>query len=933
MADLEITANRWLDPDTLGLWSKPDYLNFFERGIIVCKKLIYFVLFVLAIVTTSAHADTLSKLSDVTVVDDAIVSFRYAGTEYVVADGYLALGTTTRWYIDTGVETLWVDGTPAPAATVSGTSNVKTGDIGPKADNFLFRLNGGNNISSIDGIDFQETIFPFLTNTFFHFERGGNDTGTWQAILADGSLGEPVQFSGATHYADTGVSVGDQNAYGVVFTTDVPVLGVRITASGHDTLSISTPIPAPVLASLPSPPDKATDVPRDVVLGWTPGIFAPPVNGHKVYISENFSDVNDGIGGVAQDANSYARPQRLDLGTTYYWRVDEINSPPDYTVYEGSVWSFTTEPIAYAIENVTATASSSNADAVPENTINGSGLDDSGLLHGRQSESMWLSGAGGPQPTWIEFQFDRVYKLHEMWVWNSNESWELALGLGFKDVAIEYSTNGTDYATLGTTHEFAQAPGTSDYAHNTTVDLGGAAAKYVRLTANSSWGGILPQYGLSEVRFFYIPVRAREPSPDSGATDVDVDVVLSWRAGREAAQHDVYLSTDEQVVIDGTAPVTTVTETSYGPLSLDLDMAYYWKINEVNMAKTPTTLEGDLWNFTTPAYLVVDDFESYNDLDPGDPESNRIFNTWIDGYEQPTNGSLVGYESPPFCEQTIVHGGKQSMPFFYSNTGGAAYSEATLTLSPPRDWTKNSIKSLSLWFHGDKNNAAGQLYVKLNGAKVIYDGDAANITRGLWKQWNIDLASFGAGVQNVTTLSIGIDGNGASGTLYFDDIGLHPSAPEPPLEIWIEAEAAASITSPMKIYNDPLASGGQYIGTDDGIGDESGNPPPDGIATYNFTVQGGTYKILLLVSITGGSNSFWVRIPGATYSPGTHGSGWIRFNGISDGAEWHWDEVHSDDHGQQVVKITLPAGQHTLEIARREDGALLDAILITEDVE
>ncbi|MHC4191624.1 MAG: galactose-binding domain-containing protein, partial [Planctomycetota bacterium] len=267
-------------------------------------------------------------------------------------------------------------------------------------------------------------------------------------------------------------------------------------------------------------------------------------------------------------------------------------------------------------------------------------------MHGRQSESMWLSDAAGPQPTWIEFQFDKVYKLHEMWVWNSNESWEQALGLGFKDVAIEYSTNGTDYATLGTTHEFAQAPGTDGYAHNTTVDFGGVVAKYVRLTANSSWGGILPQYGLSEVRFLSIPVRATEPNPDSGATDVDPDVTISWRAGREAAQHDVYLSTDEQAVIDSTAPVTTVAENSYGPLSLDLDTTYYWKVNEVNMAETPTTLESDVWNFTIPESLVVDDFESYNDRDPGDPRSNRIFNVWIDGYGIATNGSLVGYDQP-----------------------------------------------------------------------------------------------------------------------------------------------------------------------------------------------------------------------------------------------------------------------------------------------
>jgi hypothetical protein len=152
-------------------------------------------------------------------------------------------------------------------------------------------------------------------------------------------------------------------------------------------------------------------------------------------------------------------------------------------------------------------------------------------------------------------------------------------------------------------------------------------------------------------------------------------------------------------------------------------------------------------------------------------------------------------------------------------------------------------------------------------------------------------------------------------------------------EIWIEAEAADTITAPMKTYDDPAASGGKYIGTDDGIGDENSNPPPDGIATYNFTVQGGTYKIEFRVIITGGSNSFWVRIPSATnYDPGTDplNPGWIRFNDIADGAAWHWDEVHSNDHNNEVVKITLPAGAHTLEIVRREDGALLDMIVISK---
>ncbi|MCH8120865.1 MAG: discoidin domain-containing protein, partial [Planctomycetes bacterium] len=354
--------------------------------------------------------------------------------------------------------------------------------------------------------------------------------------------------------------------------------------------------PPPGLASEPSPAHEATDVPREVVLNWTPGDFAAPTNGHKVYLGQSFNDVNDATGGVAQDANSYTPAQRLDFNTTYYWRIDEVNAPPTSQIeFKGEVWQLTTEPVAYAIENIIATASSTHqADTDPENTINGSGLD-ANDLHSIEPADMWLSG-DEPNGAWIEYELDKVHKLHQMWVWNHNGMLESVLGFGIKDVTIEYSTNGTDYTTLGTTHEFARAPGTPDYAHNTTVDFGGVTAKYVRLTANSNWGGILDQYGLSEVRFFSIPVFAREPSPDSGTTDVAVDVTLGFRAGREADTHDVYLSTDEQAVIDGNAPVTTVTETNYGPLSLDLGTTYYWKINEVNEAETTTTWQGDIWN-------------------------------------------------------------------------------------------------------------------------------------------------------------------------------------------------------------------------------------------------------------------------------------------------------------------------------------------------
>ncbi len=266
----------------------------------------------------------------------------------------------------------------------------------------------------------------------------------------------------------------------------------------------------PGLASDPSPADAVTYVPRVVVLSWTPGEFA---NTHDVYFGNSFEDVNaattasDEYKGN-QSETSYAL-ERLDFGQTYFWRVDEVNAPPDLTIFKGNIWSFTVEPFAYPLvsENITATASSSNAiDEGPENTINGSGLD-ADDLHSAKKTDMWLSRAIGPHPIWIQYEFDTVYILHEMSVWNYNSPVEPVIGWGIRDATIEYSADGNDWTELSGVPEFAQGAGAAGYAANTTVDLGGVAAKYIKINANNNWGGILAQYGLSEVRFFYIPVR------------------------------------------------------------------------------------------------------------------------------------------------------------------------------------------------------------------------------------------------------------------------------------------------------------------------------------------------------------------------------------------------------------------------------------------
>jgi hypothetical protein len=675
----------------------------------------------------------------------------------------------------------WINPTsivPEVAANHWTNANNIYGKKGNNGDDSIgLGLTGGNGV-----LFYADTVSD---NMLFVLDAGVQ-TGQWQHIAAtfDGTImrvfldGEQIgemaaSGSGSIIEIFHPVRVGGNPDQNIDFDGAIDEVKVFDQALTTDEIQRAMKGGPAGLASEPDPADKAADVPRDVVLSWTPGEFADL---HDVYFGTSFDDVNNAtatvdLTGVYRGRlsdSSYAVPERLDLGETYYWRVDEVNAPPDSTVFKGDVWSFTTEPVGYPVDgaNITATASSSMAGSAPEKTIDGSGLDDSDL-HSTSPEDMWLSDMLGSQPTWIEYQFDKVYKLHEMSVWNQNQIIEPSIGYGFKDVSIEYSADGIAYTTLGTTHEFARGPGAAGYAANTNVDFGGAAAKYVKLTVNSGWESILTQYGLSEVRFLYLPIWAREPSPDSGATDADVNAFLSFRAGREAAKHDLYLSTDDQAVIDGTVLVATVTEASYAP-SLDLAGTYYWRIDEVNDTESPTTWQGDIWNFSTQEYLIVDDFESYNDIPVEQEGSNLIHMTWIDGFENPSaNGSTIGYVEPfqPTMETSILYDGKQSVLLSYDNTV-ATYSEVTANvadLQAGQDWAKHGIKALTLRFYGDPNNVVQQMYVKLNGTKVAYDGSAENTRLAGWQMWYIDLASISVSLSNVTELSIGFERIGAVG--------------------------------------------------------------------------------------------------------------------------------------------------------------------------
>lgn len=153
----------------------------------------------------------------------------------------------------------------------------------------------------------------------------------------------PWQSGDAQHYVlDTTPFRGD----GWANTTDGWVnICFQIQGSGYlyfDNVRLTTPI-----AHLPSPADGVAEPNLTPILSWTAGDYTQSANGHNVYFGADFDDVNDAnttdtsgiyLGNTTNTTHSITTP--LAIGTTYYWRVDEVNAADGNSPWKGDVWSF-----------------------------------------------------------------------------------------------------------------------------------------------------------------------------------------------------------------------------------------------------------------------------------------------------------------------------------------------------------------------------------------------------------------------------------------------------------------------------------------------------------------------------------------------------------------------------------------------------------------
>jgi len=520
---------------------------------------------------------------------------------------------------------------------------------------------------------------------------------------------------------------------------------------------------APVKAYAPSPADGARYVMPDTQLTWSPGSAAISHEVYFGTSRDDVAAGAAGVAKGVQAALTLD-PGILESDTAYYWRVDEIDSKgiretgnvwsfrtmPQIPISDPNLvgWWKLDEMSGPVVADWSGHDNHGALQGAPQRVpgYDGGALKLNGISDyvevpdnatlvpttGKATVSLWINaerhtGPGGSQwqGVFAKGGAPRLYNLY-------TEASEV----------LHFSTTGPDGTFIGSLST-GKVP-LNEWVHVAVV-VNGKHLYYLNgePAGEGGQGATIPTVGtapltigktdeanfflgmIDDVRLYNTaltqeqikeamrgdPLLAWDAQPSDGSNvDIREAVSLAWQAGDTADQHDVYFGTDAAAVTDAGTDSSEYKGRQAG-MDYSLDGlvefgggTYFWRIDEVEAGAT-VIHKGRTWAFTVADYLIVDEFEAYTD-DVG----SRIFQTWIDGWGftepapgNPGNGtgSTVGYTSPPFAEPTVVHGGRQSMPFDYNNIIQPYYSETDRTFAAAQNLTLYGMDTLSLWFRGN----------------------------------------------------------------------------------------------------------------------------------------------------------------------------------------------------------------------------------------
>ncbi|GIX06677.1 MAG: hypothetical protein KatS3mg115_1080 [Candidatus Poribacteria bacterium] len=164
------------------------------------------------------------------------------------------------------------------------------------------------------------------------------------------------------------------------------------------------------------------------------------------------------------------------------------------------------------------------------------------------------------------------------------------------------------------------------------------------------------------------------------------------------------------------------------------------------------------------------------------------------------------------------------------------------------------------------------------------------------------------------------------------------------VDLALEAEFPSEIAAPMIVDTPSNASALGPVPSDASRGKfvwlpgapATGGTDGTGYVRYRVNIpRAGKYAVWgRVLAWDGNSDSFWVTINPPDTDPNPQQSGDTHFRwGVAQGSEWHWDRVNQWlDGGTFEREWDLPQGEVVITFFAREDGTMLDAIYITDNL-